>query len=93
MTKLSPAAQVVIDAWWNASDGEYINGVWTPNRSAQLAAALEAVADQVVPQPPMLVEGGRTYEEAWTATVHDAIRYELLAIAAELRGTTTTKTP
>jgi hypothetical protein len=35
----------------------------------------------------MLVEGGRTYEEAWTATVHDAIRRQLLAIAAELEQT------
>lgn len=42
MPELSPTAQAVIDAWWNASDGEYINGVWTPNRSAQLAAALRA---------------------------------------------------
>ena len=47
MSELSPAAQAVIDTWWNASDGEYINGVWTPNRSAQLAAALRAAADQV----------------------------------------------
>jgi len=47
MTELSPAAQAVIDTWWNASDGKYINGVWTPNRSAQLAAALRAAADQL----------------------------------------------
>jgi hypothetical protein len=44
--QLSPAAHAAIYAWWHASDGEYINGVWTPNRSAQLAAALEALADQ-----------------------------------------------
>ena len=96
MTKLSPAAQAAIDAWWNASDGEYIDGVWTPNRSAQLAAALEAVADQVVPEeiePPC----GET--EPWPQSyqlMSDAqwekcqqLRSELLAIAAELRGTTT----
>jgi hypothetical protein len=47
MADLSPTAQAVIDAWWNASDGEYISGVWTPNRSAQLAAALRAAADHV----------------------------------------------
>jgi hypothetical protein len=34
----------------------------------------------------MIVEGGRTYEEAWTATVHGDIRAELLAIAAELEA-------
>lgn len=84
---LSPAAQAVLDAWWNSANGEYVDGVWTPNRSVQLAAALRAVADQVVPQPPMLVEGGRSYEMAWTATVHDNIRRQLLAIAAELERT------
>ncbi len=55
------------------------------------AAALRAAADQVVPEPPMIVEGGRTYEEAWTATVHDDIRRRFLAIAAELGGTTPTE--
>jgi hypothetical protein len=39
----------------------------------------------------MIVEGGRTYEEAWTATVHDDIRRRFLAIAAELGGTTPTE--
>jgi hypothetical protein len=51
-----------------------------------LAAALRAAADQVVPEPPMIVEGGRTYEEAWTATVHGDIRRQFLAIAAELEA-------
>ena len=88
MTELSPAAQVAIVAWWNASDGEYINGVWTPNRSAQLAAALEAVADQVVPyeEVPVLMRGrdlDRLVQRQHTRT-------QLLAIAAELRGITTT---
>jgi hypothetical protein len=81
---LSPAAQAVLDAFGNASDGEYVEGVWVVNERTMLAAALRAAADQVVPQPPMLVEGGRTYEEAWTATVHEAVRRKLLAIADEL---------
>ncbi len=76
MTELSPAAQAAIDAWWNASDGEYIDGVWTPNRSAQLAAALEAV----VAKTKM-----RQYGTCWICDAN-----ELLAIAAELRGDTTT---
>ena len=96
MTKLSPAAQVAIDAWWNASDGEYINGVWTPNRSAQLAAALEAVADQVVPfekAPELVPAYGRNSFvprldfERLAQRQHT--RAQLLAIAAELRGDTT----
>jgi hypothetical protein len=52
------------------------------------AAALRVAADQVVPEPPVIVEGGRTYEEAWTATVHDDIRRRFLAIATELEGVT-----
>ena len=95
MTDLSPATKVVIDAWWNASDGEYINGVWTPNRSAQLAAALEAVADEVVPErqepaePPGYGAGLEPphYVAQWTCW---NLRQKLLAIAAELRGDTTT---
>jgi hypothetical protein len=50
------------------------------------AAALRAAADQVVPEPAMIVEGGRNYEQAWTATVHNDIRSRLLAIAAELKA-------
>ena len=85
MTELSPAAQVVIDAWWNASDGEYINGVWTPNRSAQLAAALDAVADQVVPEEELLMNIRGTRD--WHKAIQRAeTRATFLAIAAELRG-------
>jgi len=76
MTDLSPAAQAVVDA---AITGR---GYLQP----AIAAALRAAADQVVPEPPMIVEGGRTYEEAWTATVHHDIRRRFLAIAAELEG-------
>jgi len=82
MTELSPAAQQVFWAFNEAASGKPDDWHYLP----AIAAALEAVADQVVPQPPMLVEGGRTYEEAWTATVHEAVRRQLLAIAAELRG-------
>jgi hypothetical protein len=82
MTELSPAAQAVLDAYWKSP--------WDPSLQHEdryaIAAALEAAADQVVPEPPMLVEGGRTYEEAWTATVHEAVRRQLLAIAAELKA-------
>jgi len=79
---LSPAAQAVRDAafsaYWSAEQE-------APNDEQMIAAAaLRAAADQVVPEPPIIVEGGRTYEEAWTATVHDDIRRRFLAIAAEL---------
>ena len=90
MTNLSPAAQALLDAWWNSSDGEYVDGVWTPNRSVQLAAALEAAADK-----------GRLKPKHWQGSAPDdrengwneAMAW-LEKIAAELRGfTTTTDTP
>lgn len=87
-SSISPAAQAVLDAYKEASDGHYIDGEWVQDHAGQVAAALRAAADQVVSEPPMLVPGGRSYEAAWTATVQDAIRRDLLAIAAELEGTT-----
>ena len=80
---LSPAAAAVLAAYHEEAI-DYIDSWRTFTHKRGMAAALRTAADQVVPQPPMLVEGGRTYEEAWTATVHDAIRRQLLAIAAEL---------
>ena len=74
MTELSPQAQAVLDAYIKAPCSNKLS----------VAAALQAAADQVVPEPPMIVEGGRTYEEAWTATVHGDIRRQFFAIAAEL---------
>jgi len=52
-------------------------------RTTAIAAALEAAADQVVPKD--LNPSGD-----WTDK--DEVRHQLLAIAAELRGTTTTTT-
>lgn len=45
MTDLSPAAQAIEDAYFNADGFGYRNG---------LAAALRAAADQVVPAPPYI---------------------------------------
>jgi hypothetical protein len=48
MTKpLSPAADAVLDAFENASDGEYVEGVWVVNERTMLAAAMRAAADQM----------------------------------------------
>ena len=74
---LSPNAQAVEDAYFNADGFGYRNG---------LAAALKAAADQVAPSDadeprnslPMAIECQR-------------VRAELLAIAAELDGTTPTE--
>jgi hypothetical protein len=88
MTELSPAAQTVLGAFNGFHD--------LVNRRLKIAAALEAVADQVVPerQEPVEPPGYGTgleppqYVEQWTRW---NLRQKLLAIAAELRGTTTTQ--
>jgi hypothetical protein len=85
VTTLSPAAQAVLDAFENASDGEYVEGVWVVNERTMLSAALRAAADQVVPVemdlPPIAPDLGhfRQHERRLT-------RQRLLAIAAELEG-------
>jgi len=63
MTELSPAAQAAVNAYFNADGFGYQNG---------LAAAIEALADQVVP-----ANGSRKNNE---------IRSEILAIATELKS-------
>ena len=47
--ELSPSAQAVLDAFDNASDGQYVDCVWVVNEpTLALAAALRAVAVEVV---------------------------------------------
>ena len=78
MTDLSPAAQAMLDAMYEVNmdfDGE---------NATLAAAALEAVADQVVPEEPMYSFDLRWMYERDT---RQSIRSKLLAIAAELRGT------
>ena len=78
MTTLSPSAQSVMDAYWNTPSGP----VTTQIHQVAVAAALRAVADQVVPSVPF----DRRYitEDRWNAL--DDIRDEILTIAAELEG-------
>jgi len=71
-----------MEAYWNTPN----EPITVQIHQAAVAAALRAAADQVVPEPPMIVAGGRSYEEAWTVTAHDDVRRRFLAIAAELEG-------
>jgi hypothetical protein len=72
MTDLSPAAQVVRDAY----------------EAGGLPAALRAAVDQVVPEEPWPVSMmGPVYVAE--AKQRRKLRAEILAIAAELRGTDT----
>ena len=87
LTDLSPAAQAVLDAFLCSLGEEPMLG-WDYGRD--LAAALRAAADQVVPEhydPPR--EG--SYPEAGAfvdgkCVRNEDARYQLLAIAAELEG-------
>ena len=83
MTTLSPAAQAVLDAaaevYWDWSD-------LSPASSSTIAAAaLRAVADQVVPKTPTLSYPEDYELGVWVA--NDDTRTELLAIADELEAT------
>ena len=78
MTNLSPAAQAVLDAW---SD----NTLYTRDKEPQaLAAALRAVAEQLVPQVylPERFYSGEDFEEY----ARQMTRQHLLAIADELEA-------
>ena len=84
MTDLSPAAQVVDDAYFNADGFGYRNG---------LAAALRAVADQVVPDEPRAPRRGMRPGGTGALTPDEdkedqraATRRKLLAIATELEN-------
>ena len=46
MTSTTPA-QSVLDAFRNASDGEYVEGAWVVNERTMLGAALRAAANLV----------------------------------------------
>jgi hypothetical protein len=81
MTDLSPAAQAVLKA------GGVDQG-WPIHRKA-IAAALEAVADQLLPEPDYWDEDNMSQQGLLLLRLK---RAQLLAIAAELRGTTTTET-
>jgi len=80
MTELSPAANAILDAAYRCMDNNPHNEV-----EATLAAALRAVADQVVPTemdlPPIAPDLGhfRQHERRLT-------RQRLLAIADELEA-------
>lgn len=84
MAELSPAAQVVFDAYRLASDGHYRDGEWIQDNAGQVAAALRAAADQVVPKTPP-PKFAPHYEEGIWDGKNDA-REQLLAIAAELKS-------
>ena len=77
MTHLSPAAQAVFNAAW--ADTCIILGDREGTLRAQLAAALRAAADEVLPSPRLPFDSCCEIRSA-------AERVELLAIAVELEA-------
>ena len=85
MTELSPAQKAL--AAFN--ERHELCGPFDDDWVEQcLAAALEALADQVVPEEPMYLSDQRWMYERDT---RQFIRSEIRAIAAELRGTNPTE--
>ncbi len=80
MIELSLAAQAVLDAFWEDYPFVAVD-------DSNIAAALLAVADQVVPEEESC-EGGfsDSFEHQCRASERRLARAELLAIAAELEG-------
>jgi len=76
MTNLSPAAQAVLHSFWNAPV--------SPTRNCQIAAALRAAADEVVPKKPTLSYPEDYELGVWVAC--DDARVGFLAIADELEA-------
>ena len=83
MSDLSHTALKVLDAFENASDGEYVEGVWVVNERNMLAAALRAAVDQVMPEEPLY--GG---DQRWMfeRDARQEARKKLFVIADELEG-------
>jgi hypothetical protein len=80
MTNLSPAAQAVWDAAWQHSP---INCESVEDRRRQqIAAALRAAVEQVIPEYETTLWGTKI----WPSEPGLSIRAGLLAIAAELEG-------
>jgi len=82
-TNLSPAAQAVFWAF-NSKFSWIEDGVPGPQFKA-IAAALRAVADQVVPKKPTLSYPEDYELGVWVAS--DDARVDILAIADELEAT------
>ena len=79
---LSPSAQAVLDAFLD-TPGEVPMPMWDYGRD--LAAALRAAVDQVVPDKCPPIEDFNEFDQGYAAA-HITHRAELLAIAAELES-------
>ena len=77
MTDLSPAAQALMDAYWETFNAPLEGAIHRP-----LAAGLRALADRLRLEMPL----GDTDADAGVFAAHHAIYAAILAIATELDG-------
>jgi len=85
MTDLSPAAQSVMDAAFSVYDCEALYSLTEEQHASMIAAAaLCAVADQVVPETKE--PRNRLEYELGNWNARGDVRREILAIATELRN-------
>jgi hypothetical protein len=65
--------------WWQGDEQTTVE-ISVKNLYRQFVAAeIRAIADWLVPEEPMIVEGGRTYEQAWLVSERERLRLRLLA--------------
>ena len=84
MAELSPAAQAVQDAAWPAYDDETLYVATGEQHAGMIAAAaLQAAADQVVPEPN---DTDKALLSLAAIRNHCKVRDRFLAIAAELEA-------
>jgi hypothetical protein len=80
MTELSPAAQAVLDAYWETFNAPLEGAIHRP-----LAAAIRELADQAAPElPHSELDDPEILKGIWGE--RRACRAELLAIATELEA-------
>jgi hypothetical protein len=89
MTDLSPAAQAVLDAFLGDCEN---TGLQMDDLRENVAAALKAAADQVVPDGPRPSADSDYHLMHWSKSLdqyaqRQQTRAELLAIATELENT------
>jgi hypothetical protein len=84
MTDLSPAAQAILDAAFTPYDCDALYSLTEEQHTGIIAAAaLRALADQVVPEEP-LYGGDQRWE--WERDARQSSRKKILAIATELEA-------
>ena len=76
MTSMTDPADRPLWQVMRQADGSVASDFQSPE-----ARMIRAIADWLVPEEPMIVEGGRTYEQGWLLSERERLRLLLLAEA------------